>query len=217
MQEVRIFWRTRERLLWRQFDDRPFRLLDVGAGNDSPLRFKTVFGNCEYHGIDRNLCYHLSAESLQCADRFYVLDLTECNFGEIPDDYFDALICSHVLEHLFNAERVLKALVRKVKPGGFVYIEWPSQRSLFLPSMRGTLNFFDDEGHVRLLSRHEIVTCLSEAGCETLRVGVCRNIWRCVAFPLILFKNRWVRGYFEGSDFWELLGFADFIWARKVT
>ena len=36
----------------RSFNNRPFRLLDVGAGNHSATKIKNVFQNCEYHGVD---------------------------------------------------------------------------------------------------------------------------------------------------------------------
>ena len=38
--------------LKRAFGNKPFRLLDIGAGNHSATKAKTVFPNCEYHGVD---------------------------------------------------------------------------------------------------------------------------------------------------------------------
>ena len=38
--------------LKRAFGKKPFRLLDIGAGNHSATKAKTVFPNCEYHGVD---------------------------------------------------------------------------------------------------------------------------------------------------------------------
>lgn len=211
-----LFYKNRERLLAREFGDRPFRLLDIGAGNDSPVRLKSVFPNCEYHGVDRDLSYNLSRASLEHADRFYTMDLTMCRFESIPEAFHDVIILSHVVEHLFNGERVLRELVTKLKRGGVVYVEWPSERSLFLPSMRGTLNFCDDATHVRFFARHELAHVLEKAGCTIERFGRCRNGWRCLAWPAIVLKNYRQRGCFEASDFWELLGFADFIWARRT-
>jgi ubiquinone/menaquinone biosynthesis C-methylase UbiE len=212
-----LFWRTRERLLANEFGEKPFTLLDVGAGNDSPLRLKSVFPHCEYHGIDRDVSYNLSAESLRCADRFLTMDLTECRFESLTDDYYDAIVLSHVLEHLLNGERVLRELSKKLKPRGVMYVEWPSMRSIYLPSMRGTLNFCDDTTHVRLYSRSQLAAVLQSAGCIIEHMGICRNLWRCAAWPIIVWRNVRLRGYWEASDFWELLGFADFIWARKKS
>lgn len=207
---------TRELLLSKEFGRKPFRLLDVGMGNDSPLKIKQVFPACEYHGIDRNVHYNLSAESLRLATKYYELDLTRCRFEEIPDAAFDALLFSHVIEHLPNAEEVVKRLLAKLRVGGVVYVEWPSFRSLWLPSMRGTLNFFDDPTHVRLFSRAEVCAMLQAGGCVVEQFGMRRNPFRVALSPVVLLKNRLNRGYFEASDFWEILGFADYAFARKI-
>ncbi len=38
--------------LKKSFANRPFRLLDIGAGNHSATKTKKVFPQCEYHGVD---------------------------------------------------------------------------------------------------------------------------------------------------------------------
>ena len=38
--------------LQRYFGQKPFTLLDVGSGNHSASKTKSLFPNCEYHGID---------------------------------------------------------------------------------------------------------------------------------------------------------------------
>lgn len=143
------------------------------------------------------------------------MDVSLCDFQRIPEEYFDAVVLSHIIEHLPNGERVITKLIPKLRKGGVIYVEWPSFRSLWLPSMRGTLNFCDDPTHVRLYSRKDIIEVLKRAGCKVLRCGVRRNIGRLLLWPLIALRNRWQRGYLEASDFWELLGFADFVFAKR--
>jgi SAM-dependent methyltransferase len=209
------FFNTREKLLSREFGDRPFRVLDVGAGNDSPLKFKSLFPACEYSGIDRDTRYNLGDESVRLMDRFYPMDLSRPEFGAIPDGHFDALVMSHVLEHLANGDEVVRGLIPKLRPGGVVYVEWPAPRSAKLPHMRGTLNFHDDATHVRIYSRSAIADLLRACGCLVLKSGVRRNWLRVALLPAILVRNYRSRGHLEGSDFWELLGFADYAFARK--
>jgi hypothetical protein len=36
----------------RSFGNKPFKLLDVGAGNHSATRITTAFPACEYYGLD---------------------------------------------------------------------------------------------------------------------------------------------------------------------
>lgn len=65
-----LLYNTRERLLYAEFGMRPFRLLDVGCGNDSPAKIRAVFPACEYHGVDRDLRYGLGDESRRAMTAF---------------------------------------------------------------------------------------------------------------------------------------------------
>lgn len=89
-------------------------------------------------------------------EKFYELDLTLLDYAAIPNNFFDAIMMAHVIEHLHNGEEVLPLLVKKLKPGGHFYIEYPGKKSTTLPSMYGTLNFKDDPTHVRLYSVNEL-------------------------------------------------------------
>lgn len=78
-------------------------------------------------------------------DNFIELDLTALDFKTIPEDYYDVIIMSHVIEHLHNGDEVLKGLMPKLKKDVIFYVEFPSERSTQFPSRRETLNFFDDQ------------------------------------------------------------------------
>ena len=87
---------------------------------------------------------------------FHDLDLAEDlqKLDSFPDGFFDVAILSHVIEHLPNGTDVLSRVADKVKAGGRLYVEFPSVRSLKLPSFSaGVLHFCDDPTHVR---RYEI-------------------------------------------------------------
>ena len=70
------------------------------------------------------------------------------------DDRFDLVVASHVIEHVRNPLDVVAECVRVCRPGGRIYIEAPSERSLWLPGMPWwhedlrSLSFFDDPTHV---------------------------------------------------------------------
>lgn len=70
------------------------------------------------------------------------------------DDTFDLVIASHVIEHLRRPMEATAEWVRVCKPGGRIYIEAPSERSLLLPGMSWahdefrSLSYFDDPTHV---------------------------------------------------------------------
>src|SRR5436853_5551623 len=94
--------------LERSFGKKPFRLLDIGAGNHSATKTKNVFPQCEYHGVDLQKDYNNDASDLNAMTAFYEMDLTRLDFSVIPDNYFDGIWMVHVIEHLYNGDEVIK-------------------------------------------------------------------------------------------------------------
>jgi hypothetical protein len=105
--------------------------------------------------------------------------------------------------------------VSKVRPGGFVYAEFPGPRSLHLPSMKGTLNFHDDETHVRVFSAPQIARLLTSEGLHVARAGTRRDPQGVLLTPLRAIKARVTHGYVPGGVFWDLFGFADVVIADR--
>ena len=201
--------------LKKAFGNRPFRLLDIGAGNHSASKTKRVFPFCEYHGVDMERDYNNSEEDFLAMAGFYEMDLTKLDFSSIPNDHFDAINMVHVIEHLFNGDDVIKGLLPKLKKGGYIYIEYPGEKSTRLPSMAGSLNFTDDATHVRVYSVKEISSILNSNNFEVLKAGTRRNPWFIAATPFRVVKS-WVKGKKPpGPVFWDVMGFAEFVWGRK--
>ena len=98
---------------------------------------------------------------------------------------------------------------------GCLYIEFPSVRSLNLPSMRGTLNFCDDPTHCRVYSVREIANVLLLNRLSIIKGGRRFNLISIVLMPLRLFLFIIFRKSPAGA-FWDLLGFADFEFAVKL-
>lgn len=200
--------------LHRLYKDRPFRLLDVGAGNHSASKTKKLFANCEYHGIDIVDDYGNSEADFDAMDVFYNLDLTKLQFDKIPDNYFDFIRVAHVIEHLHNGDQVILQLLNKLKSGGHIYLEYPGEKSTRLPSMEGSLNFYDDKSHVRIYSVSELTQLLGDK-VRVVKAGTRRNIYYIMAMPFRIAGN-WLKGKkLQGNFFWDLLGFAEFVFAQK--
>ena len=122
---------------------------------------------------------------------------------------------AHIIEHLHNGDEVLVKLLPKLKPGGYIYIEYPGQRSTKLPSMYGTLNFHDDPTHVRVYSTKEIGNVLKNHNCEVISSGH-RRSWAYILFTPFHILSFAMRGKkIPGAVFWDLLGFAEYVFARK--
>ena len=201
--------------LKKSFGRNTFRMLDIGTGNHSASKTKFLFPQCDYYGLDLTRDYNNDESDFKAMKGFYEMDLTHLNFSSLPDDFFDAIWLVHVIEHLHNGDAVLEGLVKKLKPGGYMYVEYPGKRSTNLPSMKGTLNFKDDHSHVRLYSIQELKSLFTKSNCTVLRSGLRRSLFYLIATPgRILF--RWFRGKaVTGNIFWDLLGFAEFVWIQR--
>lgn len=204
------------RYLKKEFGPNGFSLLDVGGG-EAVQEVKGFFPDCAYYCIDQ--CRTSRFEQLDAGftRQFWAKDLTQLAFDDIPDGFFDAITMTHVIEHLPNGDHVLRRLLPKLKKGGVIYIEYPGRRSTRLPSAPGTLNFHDDPTHCRIYDLPEIEAVLAQERFQLVRSGVRRTWARILLMPLLvpykLIKSRESIGY----EFWDLLGFAEFAFARKLT
>jgi len=201
--------------LQKAVGNRPFRLLDVGAGNHSPSKTVRLFPQCEYHGLDLSKDERYNAADEAALAGFYVMDLTALQFEAIPDAYFDYINIAHVIEHLHNGDAVLRGLAKKLKSGGHIYIEYPGQRSTRLPSMHNTLNFYDDATHVRVYTVPEVESVLKGEGFRVLASGTRRSWSYILAIPARVLQAWIGRKKVQGNVFWDLLGFAEYVFARK--
>lgn len=95
---------------------RATRLLEVGAGTGKLLDELGEVPGLTCVGID------VSASSVQAA-RARGLDVREAAFADIdsvlgPDETFDAIVMSHVLEHVEDPLGVTRTLMARLNPGG---------------------------------------------------------------------------------------------------
>lgn len=215
MKRLRTYINFKFRFIRKSFGNQPFSLLDVGAGNHSASRITESFPNCAYYGLDLDKSYNNDAGDFAVMKDFYELDLTKLDYAIIPDAKFDGIWMAHVIEHLHNGDKVLPGLLKKLKPGGYFYIEYPGQKSTSLPSMKGTLNFKDDPTHVRIYSIPELTEIFNANGCIVIRSGTRRNWFYILSMPLRMIISLIKKGHLEGNIFWDALGFAEYLWVKK--
>lgn len=128
-----------------QLDERP-NILDVGYANNSAELVKKLSPQSVYTGIDI-VAYDGLSEKYP-SDHFVVT--TPEKFADAIlgyDGCFDAVISTHNIEHCFERERTLDAMLRAVKVGGQIYLAFPCKESVEFPSRSGTLNYYDDTTH----------------------------------------------------------------------
>ena len=203
------------RYLNKLFKQGEFVLLDIGAGNHSASKTKKWFPNCEYHGLDLNKNYNNDENDFKLMKSFYELNLEELNLDSVPNANFDFIMMAHVIEHLKNGDQVLVKLLAKLKPGGYLYVEYPGIKSTQLPRMKGTLNFFDDDTHVRVYSLTELYNLFLKNNTEIIKGGTRKYIPNILMMPFKVIHNLIKYGKILPSIFWDFFGFAEFILIKK--
>jgi len=191
------------------------RILDVGCGNHSASVTKRWFPAASYVGVDIG-DYNNSHDDYALMERFVKADLDRDSLGVLEDESFDLIIMAHVIEHLHHGEEAVSNLARKLRPGGHMYIECPSERSRRFPSAYHTLNFYDDPTHVRIYDLKGVCTA---AGLRVVRGGI-RHDWPRAIQGVTVRIPAHIRCFLQhrqlfGPYLWDLLGFAKYAVAMR--
>jgi SAM-dependent methyltransferase len=189
------------------------RLLDIGCGNDSSYRIKSLFPAIHYTGVDVG-DYNNSKPNL--ADRYVVTSADDFAAGIAElGCQFDAVVSSHNLEHCNDRVATLNAMIGAVVPQGRMYLSFPSEASVRLPSRRRTLNYFDDPTHKGEPPSFDwVIRTLGDAG---FRVDFDAreyrpSLLRCLGWAQEPWA-RWRNDILQGS--WAYHGFESIIWATR--
>ena len=196
------------------------RILDIGCGNGSPSVTKRWFPGCYYAGADIQR-YNLSEVDDAAMDEFFWLGMDGSGYDAIPDASFDWVILNHVIEHMAEPGPIVARLCRKLRAGGYIWIAFPSRRSLTLPhSVDETLNFYDDPTHIAVPDLREIADVLTAHGVTVLHAGRSREgFFTTLRDGLRLAKRvvKWkVTGKFSGKGMWYILGFEDHVLGQRA-
>ena len=125
------------------------RVIDYGCYNWTAAAnaAKAGRGDLEHIGID----LHAEPPGRPSGARFSLLAATG---APLPEGDADLVVAANVLEHCTDAIGVFGTLIAAAKPGGLVYLEAPSEFTLFERSDpdvegQGYSSFWDDPTHVR--------------------------------------------------------------------
>lgn len=90
-----------------------------------------------------------------------VTDVTNLPF---TDGYFDAVLCSEVLEHVPDNRRAIAELVRVLKPGGDMAVTVPRYLPEKICWLLSEEYHNEPGGHIRIYRKKELLTLLEDAG-----------------------------------------------------
>jgi SAM-dependent methyltransferase len=140
------------------------------------------------------------------------------------DDQFDFVVARHMIEHVRQPVEFFGDCVRVCKPGGLLYFEAPSERSLWLPGMPFnhdqfySLSFFDDPTHcLRPWTPQSFFRLSRYYSCEPVKTDYLFSWIHRLLFPLTLPVCLLLRHHLLESCVWQAVGWASYLVVRKPT
>ena len=156
-----------------RLDIRPgFKVLDIGCGSGRHLgeisRFKDVLA------VGSDLCLEdlkQAGERLRFHEQvgehgggpwgLLVCDITRLPY---PDQTFDLVICSEVLEHIPDHRQAVSELVRVLKPGRNLVVSVPRRLPERLCWALSEDYYNSNGGHLRIYKKDQVISLVEEAG-----------------------------------------------------
>lgn len=144
------------------------------------------------------------------------LDLDDTRILPFPDNFFDAILFIHVIEHLRQPLNLGSEIHRILNDGGVIYIEAPNWISMLVPSFgfkreqHNPFNFFDDPTHLRCWSKHSLFEFISQTcKLQVTTIGTVRNKAKILFDPFMIFlglvtgkRHRLISGI------WNIVGWS---------
>lgn len=195
------------------------KILDIGS-----LHFRMIHQakkikpmGLQFYAID-----YMQPDELPEDIVFKKVDLNE---EPIPfeQDTFDLVLAVHIIEHLKDPLHFFQECLRVLKPGGKIYLETPSERSLLLPGMPFqfdhfySLSYFDDPTHQsRPWSPQALFRLTKLYGCTPIK-AVYQFTWlHRLLFPFVFPLALLLRsGRLLQHIVWNSFGFTATLIAQK--
>lgn len=173
--ESASFFRSDIVNLMNENNDSAINVLEIGCGCGATLlKIKYKFKNANLYGIEWNKhSAQIASHFADVRDEDVESDLT------FDEEFFDYIIFTDILEHLYDPEKFLENMKRYLKKGGHIVACVPNimHYSVLMGLFNGDFTYQNDgildKRHIRFFTKNEIIKLFSEAGFSNLQfVGV---------------------------------------------
>lgn len=194
------------------------KVLEVGAAKgDTLVAIKANQLAAEVVGID--FCdMPESNQSNPLIDRFLIADIEKDDLSSLPKNYFDAIICGDVLEHLADPWAAIQKLKMLLKENGLCIVSLPNIRhfsALYKIVVKGDFRY-DPEGglldktHFRFFCKKNAIDLFKDSNFQLLSYS-----------PNFLNTRKWSKSRFLNlitfTLFEEFLTVQHIVVSKKVT
>ncbi len=194
------------------------KVLDIGVGDAVYERMISpeVSKKSEFYGID------ISKKQLERSKKFLketkIIDL---NIQELPykNDFFDIVLVSEILEHLFQPDFVLSEAIRTLKKDGYLILTYPNsgsiqlRLSLFFAGYSPLLNYPRNKEHIRFFNRSDILKMLKIKPKVVLYQGLGSFLFGKWNFPIKIITPRLLQVF--GNEFLPNLALGNLLILKK--
>jgi 2-polyprenyl-3-methyl-5-hydroxy-6-metoxy-1,4-benzoquinol methylase len=154
-------WKSKIDLLPKFVNDG--RLLEIGCAKGNRLMLLQGLGWRQLHGIELVSSIASQAEQKGIKVKYGTV---EKEIESFPDDYFDVVIASMVLEHLENPFDTIKKIAKKLKPGGQFLFSTIVRNSVDAIIYNKYWAGYDFPRHMVYFLKTDLVSCLKEDFCK---------------------------------------------------
>lgn len=140
------------------------RFLEIGFGAGTIMEAAESAGWVVYgQEVSRPAVEHANARGFNT----FLGELHEANY---PDEYFDVVIASEIIEHLVEPEKVLAEIRRILRPGGVFWGTTPFARSISYRVMGINWSTLSPPEHLQLYSLTGMKGMLERAGFSNVKM-----------------------------------------------
>jgi ubiquinone/menaquinone biosynthesis C-methylase UbiE len=145
-------------------------VVDIGCGNGGYIEFCAVNG-ADITFIDRQEDHVRTLESKisQLAGVVYRGIVSDCDPVPLPDAHADVVICTEVLEHVVDPDRLMREIARIGKAGATFFVTVPDSRGENLMKEVADPSCFKEPNHIHIFTSGDFEELIQRSGLKIIR------------------------------------------------